>query len=98
MARALTEMHQAEVVHRDIKPENLFLHNGVLKIGDFGLSISVEKSRTEEVIAGSPLYMAPEALRYGTMVDLWSTGVVFYQVFLKHHPYETVGLQTLKLL
>ena len=47
-------------MHRDIKPENILIHNGVLKIADFGFCKPLEhQDGMAETMLGSPIYMAP---------------------------------------
>lgn len=49
-----------KIMHRDLKPDNILLHNGKIKIADFGFSKSL-KSPTDlaQTMLGSPIYMAP---------------------------------------
>ena len=48
------------IMHRDIKPENILIHNGVLKIADFGFCKPLEhQDGMAETMLGSPIYMAP---------------------------------------
>lgn len=49
-----------KIMHRDLKPDNILLHNGRIKIADFGFSKSL-KSPTDlaQTMLGSPIYMAP---------------------------------------
>ncbi len=62
MCMALKHIHQEKVLHRDIKPDHIFLfQNGVVKIGDFGVSKELEETmQLNSTLAGSPLYIAPE--------------------------------------
>ena len=82
------------VIHRDIKPDNIFIHNGNIKLGDFGFSKMVNKLgniNLNDTICGSPLYMAPEILRsdkYDNTGDIWSLGVVIYELYFGKHPYH----------
>ncbi|KAI4317169.1 hypothetical protein L6164_025064 [Bauhinia variegata] len=84
----LQHCHEKGVMHRDIKPSNLFVDKrGVLKIGDFGLSISnVHKPKgpfTNRVV--TLWYRAPELLLgstdYGFGIDLWSAGCILAEMF-----------------
>jgi len=80
--QGLRDIHAARIIHRDIKPENLLLTtNGVLKIADFGWAANVSERATG--FAGTFETMAPEVLKghkHTTAVDIWSAGVVLYQM------------------
>ncbi len=96
----VAEAHTMGIVHRDIKPSNLFLANRgdgtpVLKLLDFGISKSAAREDLAltgtQMALGSPRYMAPEQLRgaknVGYHVDIWSLGVVFYQMVTGVQPF-----------
>ena len=98
---AIAEAHHRGIVHRDLKPGNLFLANRasgppVIKVLDFGLSKIVtsgdEHVTSESSILGSPLYMSPEQLMSArtadARADLWSLGVVLYELVTAHAPFE----------
>ena len=56
----LNYLHQKNIMHRDIKPENILLHNGILKVADFGFCKPLEhQDGMAETMLGSPIYMAP---------------------------------------
>ena len=87
IGRALEECEEEKIVHRDIKPDNIFVNkNGTFKLGDFGLSLKMSKSASFSLrkSAGTPLYMAPEALGWGNksdyQSDMYSLGIVMYQL------------------
>lgn len=96
---ALAEAHAHGIVHRDIKPSNLFLStltNGSrgIKVIDFGISKLVDQSSAlthSRSVIGSPCYMAPEQLRSSERIDarcdIWSLGVVFYEVLTGRPPH-----------
>jgi serine/threonine-protein kinase ULK/ATG1 len=51
-------------MHRDIKPSNILIHNGVLKLADFGFCKPLKDARDlSQTMLGSPIYMAPEILK-----------------------------------
>merc|ERR1719323_1125313 len=83
LLRAIGHLHDNWILHRDLKASNLLLsHNGILKVGDFGLAReygSPLKNYTAIVV--TLWYRAPELLlglkNYSTHIDVWSIGCIF---------------------
>jgi hypothetical protein len=92
LARAVGYLHDHGIVHRDLKPANLFLENGQIKVGDYGLSKSVSASQrnahTQSV--GTVHYMAPEIAtgNYNKQVDTYAAGVILYEMVTGHVPFD----------
>ncbi|KAI0811940.1 hypothetical protein GGR55DRAFT_603250 [Xylaria sp. FL0064] len=84
VAQGLGQIHSAGFVHRDLKPSNILVgFDGTLKIGDFGLAISLqEASDTSLDLDGDREYLAPEALRseIDTPVDVFSLGLIMLEI------------------
>ncbi len=103
---ALAQAHGAGIVHRDIKPSNVFLHgsNGenVVKVIDFGIAKLTDQSQVPGVemttltgtFLGTPAYMAPERvfnLAYDGRADVYSVGVMLYEMVAGRLPFETTA-------
>ena len=96
MFAAVAYLHDHGIVHRDLKPGNVFSDEGVVKIGDYGLSKYISCSRrsgqTESV--GTVHYMAPEIAngRYGKEIDIYALGVIVYEMLSGRVPFEGESL------
>ncbi|KAJ3573102.1 hypothetical protein NP233_g2644 [Leucocoprinus birnbaumii] len=105
LARALKFLRHRNLLHRDIKPQNLLLNPAspeeisrghplgvpILKVADFGFARSLPNAMMAETLCGSPLYMAPEILRYekyDAKADLWSVGAVLYEMAVGKPPFR----------
>ncbi|KAG0352791.1 Serine/threonine-protein kinase, partial [Gamsiella multidivaricata] len=103
LASALEFLRSRNLIHRDLKPQNLLLHppsnnregSGyglpILKVADFGFARSLPHLSLAETLCGSPLYMAPEILRYekyDAKADLWSVGTVLYEMCTGKPPFR----------
>ncbi len=92
LARAVAYLHDHGIVHRDLKPANVFLENGMVKIGDYGLSKSISTSqRTAQTQSvGTVHYMAPEIStgNYNKQIDTYAAGVILYELVTGRVPFD----------
>lgn len=100
-ARALDFAHRNGVVHRDVKPGNMLLtESGELFLCDFGIAQDADSVETTEVggMMGSPSYMSPEQTtgkRVTSQSDLFSLGVVMYELLTGRRPFTGADLEEL---
>ena len=86
-------IHKMKIIHRDLKPANIFLTSDKkLKLGDFGIAKGLDKtSGLASTFAGTAVYTAPEIHggdKYNTMADLWSLGVIFFEIITLEKPFH----------
>ena len=106
---AIGAAHRAGIIHRDLKPENVFLslregRGEVVKILDFGIS-SITQAEPDKrltvtgLVIGTPSYMSPEQARGDKEIsgatDVYSAGVILYEMLCKQLPYEATNYNVL---
>ncbi|MSQ52120.1 MAG: serine/threonine protein kinase [Betaproteobacteria bacterium] len=96
---ALDYAFRQGIVHRDIKPANILVVSGTnIKVGDFGAAYLLKGKEKQIADIGSPLYMSPEQVegkRLGHHSDMFSLGVVLYQLFTGQRPFMADTLEEL---
>jgi serine/threonine protein kinase len=98
VANALVTLHAHGIVHRDLKPANILLSSGTAKVSDFGIARLYTYDETADMLTrtgeflGTPAYMAPELAQnirsVGTSADIFSFGVIAYEVLTGQLPYR----------
>lgn len=102
LCSALTTMHDRGILHHDLKPANIMLDDaGDARVTDFGLAVPTIGMRPEMAKAGTPSYMSPEQVLGkppSTRSDLYSLGLVLYEMFTGTRLFRPKSMEELKLL
>jgi hypothetical protein len=91
LARAVGFLHDHGVLHRDLKPANVFLENGTVKVGDYGLCKTIgSPSERQTRNVGTVHYMAPEVGngKYGRSVDIYACGAILFEMLVGRPPFD----------
>jgi len=98
IAAGMLHLHKSGIVHRDLAARNILLNSYMApKVSDFGLSRQLLEDKTNKTVSdiGPVRWMAPEALKkklYNTKTDVWSYGVVLFEILTRRTPYEDYEL------
>ncbi|MGD0814850.1 MAG: serine/threonine-protein kinase [Verrucomicrobiota bacterium] len=108
VCNAVQHAHQKGIIHRDLKPSNIMvtMHDGVPvpKVIDFGIAKATEQRLTDKTLftsyaqlMGTPAYMSPEqmelsGLNLDTRSDIYSLGVLLYELLTGRTPFDTADL------
>jgi serine/threonine protein kinase len=104
LVEGVAYLHDHGIVHRDLKPANLFMEEGIVKIGDYGLAKLITPSHGSEhsESIGTCHYMAPEigSGKYYKPIDIYAMGVILYEMLCGRVPFdgETVNEVLMKHL
>jgi eukaryotic-like serine/threonine-protein kinase len=91
VASALAAAHADGLVHRDIKPANVMVTPSGVKVVDFGIAAAVGPRDPEDVLLGTPAYLAPERLIGGPVepaTDVYALGVLLYRLLAHESPWS----------
>ena len=100
ISKGLYFLYSNNLIHRDLKPHNILITSkNILKICDFGFVKESNENMLYDTLCGSPIYMAPEILKYkkyDSKVDLWSMGIILFEMLTSKPPF--IGVNHIDLI
>eukprot|EP00281_Chroomonas_sp_CCMP1168_P021961 CAMPEP_0206228468 /NCGR_PEP_ID=MMETSP0047_2-20121206/9185_1 /ASSEMBLY_ACC=CAM_ASM_000192 /TAXON_ID=195065 /ORGANISM="Chroomonas mesostigmatica_cf, Strain CCMP1168" /LENGTH=562 /DNA_ID=CAMNT_0053651713 /DNA_START=117 /DNA_END=1801 /DNA_ORIENTATION=+ len=100
---AMKHVHDRKILHRDLKSQNIFLtgRGKLIKLGDFGIAkVLGSTSEVAKTAIGTPYYLSPEICEgkpYNNKSDVWSLGVILYELCMLRCPFDASNLHGLVL-
>lgn len=99
---AIKHVHDRKIIHRDLKGQNIFLTSAnIIKLGDFGIARVLSSTRENaKTMVGTPYYLSPEIINgkpYSFKSDIWSLGVVLYELCALRPPFDAQSLTFLAM-
>jgi serine/threonine protein kinase len=99
---AVKHIHDRKTIHRDLKSQNIFLTaKNEIKLGDFGIAKVLSQTReVAKTMVGTPYYISPEIINsrpYSFATDIWSIGVILYEMCAGQAPFQAKTLNMLAL-
>lgn len=96
LASGLKYLHDNSIIHRDLKLKNILVtDSNDIVISDFGFARDGDSNTMFDTLCGSPMYMAPEIMTHKTYdhkSDLWSVGVIMYELLFGTTPYHAKNM------
>ncbi|KRX02683.1 Protein kinase-like domain [Pseudocohnilembus persalinus] len=102
IALALKHCHDRKIIHRDLKTQNIFLtKDNKILLGDFGIAKVLNSTKQKcKTMVGTPYYLSPEIINnkaYNFKTDVWSLGIVLYEICALRPPFDADSLDGLAL-
>ena len=99
---SIQHIHEKHILHRDLKSQNIFLtKNNLVKLGDFGIAKCLQNTyQKAKTMVGTPYYLSPEIVQgkpYSFKSDIWSLGVMLYEMMALRMPFDATNLPMLSL-